>query len=46
VGLQQPLLAGKSVPLTLEFRVAGAVTVELNVETADPASAVDHTHHR
>lgn len=32
VDLKAPLVAGKPVPLTLEFRVAGRVTVELAVE--------------
>lgn len=34
VDLEAPLVAGRSVPLTLEFRVAGRVTVDLAVEAA------------
>lgn len=37
VDLKAPLTAGKSVPLTLEFRVAGHVTVQLQVESGDAA---------
>ena len=35
VDLRAPLTAGTTVPLTLEFRVAGRITVELNVEARD-----------
>ena len=33
MGLKAPLQAGQSVPLTLEFRAAGKITVELSVES-------------
>lgn len=33
MGLKAPLQAGQSVPLTLEFRTAGKITVELSVES-------------
>jgi len=36
MGLKAPLTPGQSVPLTLEFRVAGRVTVQLSVEARDP----------
>ena len=36
--LKEPLTAGKSVPLTLEFRVAGRITVELKVESHEAAA--------
>jgi copper(I)-binding protein len=36
VDLKAPLAAGKPVPLTLEFRVAGRVTLDLAVEAAQP----------
>jgi periplasmic copper chaperone A len=36
VDLHEPLQPGKSVPLTLEFRHAGKVTVQLSVEPGDP----------
>jgi copper(I)-binding protein len=36
VGLKGPLAAGTRVPLTLEFREAGAVTIELSVGTEPP----------
>ena len=39
VDLESPLVTGKPVPLTLEFRVAGRITVELSVETRDPHRA-------
>jgi periplasmic copper chaperone A len=35
MGLKAPLALGQSVPLTLEFRVAGRVTVQLRVEARD-----------
>ncbi len=35
VGLEAPLELGKSVPLTLEFRQAGKITVELAIEARD-----------
>ncbi len=35
VGLQAPFELGKSIPLTLEFREAGKITVELAVEARD-----------
>ncbi len=37
VGLEAPLELGKSIPLTLEFRAAGKVTVELAIESPDAA---------
>jgi len=38
--LKQPLIAGQRVPLTLEFRVAGKVTVQLAIEASEaPPSA-------
>jgi periplasmic copper chaperone A len=38
MGLNAPLTVGKSVPLTLEFRVAGRITVELSVRPRDAAT--------
>jgi periplasmic copper chaperone A len=35
VDLKQPLVAGTTVPLTLEFRIAGKVTVQLEVGARD-----------
>jgi iron complex outermembrane recepter protein len=42
-GLKEPLLPGKSVPLVLEFRVAGKITVELSVEARDAPPAAENT---
>jgi len=40
VDLKSALVSGKPVPLTLEFRVAGRITVDLGVEAHDaPAAA-------
>lgn len=39
VDLKAPLTPGTTVPLTLEFRVAGRITVELNVEARDASRA-------
>lgn len=36
VDLKAPLAVGQSVPLTLEFRAAGRVTVQLKVESDQP----------
>jgi len=36
MGLKAPLKAGSSVPLTLKFEKAGAVTVNLTVATQAP----------
>jgi len=36
VDLKSPLTAGKPVPLTLEFRGAGRITVNLSVESPQP----------
>ena len=38
MGLKAPLAIGKPVPLTLEFRVAGRITVELSVRARDTAA--------
>jgi copper(I)-binding protein len=44
VGLDGPLVAGESVPVTLQFRDAGAVAIELRVQPLD-ATAPTRTHH-
>jgi copper(I)-binding protein len=41
VGLTGPLAAGTTVPLTLQFRVAGSVTVALNIEERDIPPAAE-----
>jgi copper(I)-binding protein len=38
VDLRTPLTAGKTVPLTLDFRVAGRITVDLKIESAGTAA--------
>ncbi len=43
MGLNGPLVAGTTVPLTLEFRNAGRVTVQLNVEERDAPPAAENT---
>ncbi len=46
MGLKQPLKAGDSFPLTLNFRKAGKVTVDVTVkEIAKPAKGGDMNHH-
>lgn len=42
VGLKEPLVAGRRLPLTLEFREAGSITVELSVESRDPPPAAEN----
>ena len=42
VGLTAPLLAGTSVPLTLVFRNAGSITVQVNVEERDAPPAAEN----
>lgn len=42
VGLKVPLELGKSVPLTLEFRKAGVITVQLAVEERDAPPAAEN----
>jgi len=37
VDLKSALVTGKPIPLTLEFRVAGRITVELSIEAQDGA---------
>jgi copper(I)-binding protein len=39
MGLKAPLLAGATVPLTLEFRNAGSIKVQLAVEERDAPPA-------
>jgi len=39
VDLKAPLVAGKSVPLTLEFRNAGNITVQLTIDAPDAPPA-------
>ena len=43
VGLEAPLELGKSIPLTLEFRAAGKITVELFIEARDAAPAAENS---
>ena len=45
VDLQSALVTGKSVPLTLEFRVAGRITVDLSVEAHDVPAAAKNPQH-
>ena len=42
VGLKAPLESGKSVPLTLEFRHAGRITVQLAIEARDAPPAAEN----
>ena len=42
MGLNAPLVAGTTVPLTLEFRNAGSITVQLNVEERDAPPAAEN----
>ena len=42
VGLNGPLLAGSTVPLTLVFRTAGSITVQLNIEDRDAPPAAEN----
>jgi iron complex outermembrane receptor protein len=42
LGLDGPLMAGTTVPLTLEFRHAGNITVQLNVEERDAPPAAEN----
>jgi copper(I)-binding protein len=39
MGLKGPLVAGTTLPLTLQFRNAGAITVQVNVEERDDPPA-------
>ena len=43
VDLESALVTGKRVPLTLEFRLAGRITVELDVKTGDSPPAAEHS---
>jgi len=43
MGLNAPLVAGTTVPLTLEFRNAGRITVQLNVEERDAPPAAENS---
>jgi iron complex outermembrane receptor protein len=43
MGLSAPLVVGTTVPLTLEFRNAGRVTVQLNVEARDAPPAAENS---
>lgn len=46
MGLQEPLVQGQSVPVTLRFEHAGQITVELGVEGMGASAAgADHTGH-
>lgn len=51
MGLKKPLLAGESIPVTLNFRNAGKVEVTAQVASmgmpkpADAAAGHDHSHH-
>ena len=44
-GLNKPLVAGESFPLTLTFEKAGAVEVEVKVEQNAPAPSAEHMGH-
>ena len=43
VDLKAPLAPGKTVPLTLDFRVAGRITVQLSIEARDASAASSAT---
>ncbi|MCO3673902.1 copper chaperone PCu(A)C [Pseudomonas aeruginosa] len=45
MGLKQPLVAGERFPLTLHFRKAGDVPVEIVVESKAPAEQGGHEQH-
>jgi copper(I)-binding protein len=45
IGLKAPLEPGKSVPLTLEFRHAGSVTVQLAIQALDATAPPQPTQH-
>ena len=46
VELKAPLTEGGSVPLTLQFRAAGALTVQLRIEARDAPPAAENTRSR
>jgi periplasmic copper chaperone A len=49
MGLASPLKAGEKLPLVLTFEKAGAITVEVQVETVSAAPAKGHDgggHHK
>ena len=45
MGLQAPLAAGSTVPVTLEFARAGKITTTLRVEAVAAQPATGHDHH-
>ncbi len=45
LGLKEPLVKGKTIPLTLTFEKAGAVTVEIEVQAAGDAKAAHEAKH-
>jgi hypothetical protein len=45
VGLKRPLQAGTTYPLTLRFKNAGAVTVQVKVEAIGASDSDEHAHH-
>lgn len=45
IGLKAPLALGKTVPMTLRFQKAGAITVQLKVETVMHGAEGGHEHH-
>jgi periplasmic copper chaperone A len=45
MGLKSPLVAGSKVPLTLTFRLAGAITVQVAVQPLNPGSPTGNAGH-